>query len=71
MDAQLVALVLIASVGNGAGVTSQKLGDFYDMGACEKAGRAAALVGAQTDVQVRFVCVPLTPVASNSLRPKP
>lgn len=71
MTAQLITLVMIAYVGTGAGVTSQKIGDFYDMGACATAARAAALIGTTSDVHVRFACVPLTPVSSSSMRPKP
>ena len=45
MSAQLITLVMIAYVGNGAGVTSQRLGDFYDLRACQSAAQKAELVG--------------------------
>ena len=70
MGAQLITLVMIAYVGKGSGVTSQRLGDFYDLPACETAARKAELVGPETDVHVRFVCAYLTPVSTNSLQPR-
>jgi len=66
--AQLIALVMIATSGGGA--TSQRLGDFYDMEACQKAAARAALVGGSGEVHLSFACVPLTPVASGSLQPR-
>ena len=66
-SAQLITLVLIASTSGGA--TSQRLGDFYDMEACRAAAKNATLVDPTGDVRLGFACVPLTPVASNSLLP--
>ena len=63
--AQLITLVLIATSHGGA--TSQRLGRFYDMESCQKAGARAALVGATSELHVTFACVPLTPVASTPL----
>lgn len=65
---QLIALVLIAYTPTG--VTSQRLGDFYDMKACAKAAVDATLVGPEADVHIRFACVPLTPVATSPLIPR-